>query len=166
MNKSIKLISMSALLAAMIIVLTTFIKIPIGNGYIHMGDSIIYLASCLLPLPYAAIVAAISGAMSDALGGFAVFILPTVLIKALITIPFSSKNEKILTKRNAIMVIPAGVITVAGYFAACLFIYDWTGAIIGLLGDTIQAIVSAVAFLLVSAALDKVKLKQTLLPNG
>ncbi|MCL2018601.1 MAG: TIGR04002 family protein [Oscillospiraceae bacterium] len=162
MNKTIKLLTLSAMFTALTIVLTTFGKIPIGNGYIHTGDSVIYLASCILPFPYAVFTAAVGGALSDALGGYFIYILPTLIIKALITLPYSSKSETILTKRNAMMIIPAGAVTIIGYFITGLLLFGWSGAVIGLLGDTIQAVGSAVVFLIFAAALDKAKFKQNI----
>lgn len=46
----------AAMFAALTCVLTMFIKIPImgGQGYIHPGDMVIYLAASILPLPFAA----------------------------------------------------------------------------------------------------------------
>jgi len=163
MNKNIKLLTLTALFAAMTFVLTSFGKIPVGNGYIHIGDSIIYLAACILPFPYAIFAAGIGGALSDALGGYAMYIVPTLIIKALITCPYSPKSVQILTKRNAIMIIPAGFITVVGYFLTGLWFYGWSGAVIGVIGDTVQAVGSAILFLVFAAALDKMKFKQNLL---
>ena len=163
MDKKLRLLTLSALFSAMIVALTTFIKFPVGNGYVHMGDSIIYLASCILPLPYAASVAAVGGALADALGGYAIYIVPSAIIKITITLPFTSKNDRILTKRNAVMVIPAGVITIVGYFITGLMFFGWSGAVVGLVGDAIQATSNAVLFLVFSAALDKAKIKEIIL---
>ncbi|MCL2030714.1 MAG: TIGR04002 family protein [Oscillospiraceae bacterium] len=166
MNRPIKRLALSAVLAAMTLALTSLGKIPVGNGYLHLGDSVIYLAACVLPFPYAALAAAVAGALSDALGGYAVYILPTLMIKALITLPFTPKSDTILTRRNAMMVFPAGAITVAGYFMAGRILFGWPGAMAGLPGDTLQAAGSAVLFLVFAAALDKAKLKKTLLRDA
>ena len=63
MNTKSKSKSMTALLnlvkaavfAALIAVMTAYIKFNTGinDGYLHFGDSMIYLAACILPLPYA-----------------------------------------------------------------------------------------------------------------
>ena len=159
-SKTQKPLILSALFTAMTVVLTSFVKIPIGNGYIHTGDCVIYLASCILPFPYAIFVAAIGGALSDALTGYVIFIIPTIIIKPLITLPYTPKNNTILTTQNAIMTIPAGAITVIGYFITGLILYGWSGAIIELFGNTIQAAGSAVLFLLLAVTLDKIGFKQ------
>ena len=50
-NKVI-LITTTALFTALVTVGTTVIQIPVaGKGYTHFGDSMIYLAACILPGP-------------------------------------------------------------------------------------------------------------------
>jgi uncharacterized repeat protein (TIGR04002 family) len=162
MNKSIKLLIISALFTAITAIFILFVRIPVvvSGGIIHVGDSIIYLAACILPFPYALIAAGIGGAMANVLGGHLMFAPFTMIIKALITLPYSAKSEKILTKRNALMVLPAGCITVAGYFVAVWVLFDIPIAVAAIYGDVIQAAGSAVLFIVIAAALDKVKLKQ------
>lgn len=58
----IKYITLTGLMAAMIALMTAYIcHIPTGTngGYIHFGDSLIYIAATLLPTPYALAAAAI-----------------------------------------------------------------------------------------------------------
>ena len=49
-----KLLNMvyAGLFAAMTALFTATLHIPVGNGYIHCGDAVIYLAAALLPMPY------------------------------------------------------------------------------------------------------------------
>ena len=60
----------TALFAGAITMMTAYmlhIPLPTG-GYIHLGDAMIYLAACLLPVPYAAAAAAVvrwEGARDD-----------------------------------------------------------------------------------------------------
>ena len=60
-------LTITGLFAAMIAIMTAYIcHIPVGanNGYIHFGDSLIYLAAALLPTPYALAAAAIGGGLA------------------------------------------------------------------------------------------------------
>lgn len=69
MNSQVKKLTFTALMAAMITIFTAYIcHIPVGQngGYIHFGDSLIYIAACLLPWPYAMTAAAIGGGMAEA----------------------------------------------------------------------------------------------------
>jgi uncharacterized repeat protein (TIGR04002 family) len=160
MKKRQMLLFISAVFTAMVTTMILFVRVPAGVGIIHVGDSIIYLAACILPAPYALVAAALGGAMANALGGHMIFIIPTFIIKALISLPFSSKSRRILTKRNVFMTLPAGMITVIGYFWAVLFLFDEKTAIAAIYGDVIQAVGSAVLFIILAAALDKLKFKK------
>ena len=59
-SKHLYLIVTAALCAALIAVMTAFVKFNTGSndGYLHFGDSMVYLAACILPLPYAMVAAA------------------------------------------------------------------------------------------------------------
>jgi uncharacterized repeat protein (TIGR04002 family) len=159
MNKT-RLIVTTAVFAALTCVLTFTVKIPTALGYIHPGDGVIYLAACILPFPYAFISGAIGGALSDFLGGYPQWIIPTLIIKALISLPFYRKSVNIMTKRNAFMIIPAGLISVVGYFIASYIIYDWAGAVAGITGNLLQAGMSASVFIVLAPAFDRMKFKQ------
>ena len=98
-------IVIAAMFAAMIAVMTAFVQIktPTG-GYVHLGDSMIYLTASFLPLPFAVAASAIGGGIADLLV-YPETIVYTVIIKAVNAVFFSSKSEKLLTKRNALMTI-------------------------------------------------------------
>ncbi|MCL2108246.1 MAG: TIGR04002 family protein [Oscillospiraceae bacterium] len=159
MNKNLKLTVTAALFTAMTLILTMFPKIPIGNGYVHMGDSVIYLVACILPLPYAVFVGALGGALADALGGYVIWVIPTLVVKAAIALPFSSKNPQILTKRNTVMVFLAGLITIVGYSVAEIILFGPAGVFSGMLMGLAQPIGSGILFVIMAAALDKVGFK-------
>ena len=68
-RENLRLLVTAALFAAAITVMTAYmlhIPIPTG-GYIHLGDALIYLAACLLPVPCAAAAAAIGAGLADLL---------------------------------------------------------------------------------------------------
>ena len=97
-NQRIRLLTSTAIFAAMITVMTAYIcHVPVGanGGYIHFGDSLIYIAATLLPTPYALAAAAIGGGMADLLTS-PMWAPATIIIKMIITIPFTNKTEKIV----------------------------------------------------------------------
>ena len=63
--KHLKYLTLSAVFAAIICVVTAFVHIPTHQGYIHVGDGIIFIAAAVLPEPYATGAAAIGAGMSD-----------------------------------------------------------------------------------------------------
>mgnify|MGYP002134796025 FL=1 len=65
-----------------VVFLATFVpRIPIPLGYAHLGDAAIFLIVLSLGRREALLVACLGSALSDLLGGFPLWILPTLLIK-------------------------------------------------------------------------------------
>ena len=80
--------------AAMIFGLT-MLHVPIGaGGYIHVGDAVIYVTAMLMGGPWAFISAAIGAACADIVSGFAVYAVPSAIIKILIAVPFVLISKK------------------------------------------------------------------------
>lgn len=169
---NIKTITLTAMFAALIAVTTAFIKVPIGinEGYIHFGDSMIYLAGCFLG-PYTAIAAAVGGALADVLAGAPAWAFPTAIIKVCNSVPFiiataiyvKRKNtHKIIHLSTALMTLVSGLITVLGYYLAEGFLYSFASAWISAPFNIVQAVGSAIVFILVGCALDAVKIQRLL----
>ncbi len=156
----------TAIFTTIIIIATSLIKFStgMGEGYIHFGDSIVYLTSCILPFPYCIFASAIGGGLADMLSGFALWSIPTAIIKSLNTIPFLvickiSKNDKLFNKKTILAAFISGIITILGYFVAESILYSVTSATLSILGNSIQAISSALIFFVIATALDKTKFK-------
>lgn len=179
---SLKKVAITAMLASMTTVFTYCVKVPMpSGGYIHLGDSVIYLSACLLPTPYAVIGAGIGGALADLFGGYFNYIIPTFIIKMLIAVPFSSKKERVLNIYNVVMVLPAGLISIVGYYLSRVFFLaidkatatvgfwnslfnmsTWAAAISNIPENTIQAIGSTVAFVIFALSCDSANIKKLL----
>ncbi|MBE6741995.1 MAG: hypothetical protein E7570_06780 [Ruminococcaceae bacterium] len=163
MNKKLRKAITSGVFCAMIFVLTMFVKFPVASGYVHFGDALIYVCASLLG-PWGIIAGAIGEGLADVAGGFAVYFPATVIVKALIALPFSLfnfKNEKLLSVKSGLLTIPSGLITVAGYFIADMII-DKAYALVDIPGNLIQAAGSAVIFIIISAAFDKANIRNKL----
>ncbi len=163
-SKKLKLLVLTALFAAFICVATTIFHVPTGinQGYIHIGDAFIYLAACILPMPYAMAAAAIGAGFADILSGAMVWVIPTMLIKPVLVVFFTSTNNKILTKRNIVATILAGIVGLLGYGVFGGFM---TGSFLAMFAtlafDAIQPIGSAIIFVIMSYALDKIHIKNS-----
>lgn len=162
-NIRTKFLSVSALFAAMICLTTAYIcHIPTGinNGYIHLGDSLIYLAAALLPKPYAMASGIIGGVLAD------LFTAPawapaTFIVKMLVVIPFTSKKGKIIVFQNIIAIFLSTLITILGYFIAEGIMFGtWAAFIPSAIGNFMQGIGSGIVFLLLGTALDKTNFKK------
>lgn len=166
-KKSLLTITYTAIFTAIILLSTTLIKFStgLGQGYIHFGDCFIYLTACILPFPYCIIAGALGGALADILGGYAIWVIPTAIIKILIALPFALickkyKSNKILNKKTALMPIISGIITILGYFVAECVLYSVASATLSIIGNSIQAVASGILFYIVATALDKINFKR------
>ncbi len=173
-----KNVILSGLLGAMVLFTTAYIlHIPVGTGggYIHLGDTMVYMAAALLPTPYAMAAAAIGGGLADVLSGAAIWAVPTVVIKAVMVFPFTAKKSAFLCKRNLMAPLLAGVVGVVGYFVAeCVLVRlaggAWaaaaTGAAAAVLPNVMQEVAGAVAFFALGAAMDRLRVKERLARLG
>lgn len=168
-EKKIYQIVLSAVFAALSAVLAGFVHIPNAiGGYVHIADAIVYLGASLLPLPYAALSAGIGFALADLVGGYYYYMLPSALIRAVIVVFFTSKDKKILCRRNYIALIFALLTTVSGYFAFKYILYGFiqktpgialSNAVLSIPGNIVQCVLSSVIYIIVSAALDRMRFK-------
>jgi uncharacterized repeat protein (TIGR04002 family) len=160
-NKVFKMAA-TAMFTAMIFVLTRFVSVPVATGYVHFGDALVYLVASTLGGPWAFFAAAVGEMLADITSGWITYAPATLVVKALIALPFvlvNKKSNKILTPITAILTIPAGAITVGGYFIADLII-DKAYAMVNIPGNVIQAVGSSVIFVVLAAAFDTAKLKK------
>lgn len=164
-QNNVRLATLTAMFAALIIVTTAVIKIPAPLGYVHVGDAVIYLSACVLPGPFGFFAAGIGGALADLLAGYPQWALPTAIIKVLNVLPFflikyafknSSRRDKIINLPNLIMLVPTALVTLGGYFVANMLMYDTGAAIAELLPNLFQAAASSVVFAVLGFGLDAV----------
>ena len=163
-QEHLKYLVLTAIFGAMVYVLTSFVKIPTHQGYIHVGDGIIYLAATLLPMPYAMAAGAIGAGLSDYLSGYPMWVLPTMIIKAVSVIAFTHYKTNIVNKRNIASIVPGTIICVGGYYIAGALLYgDWGAALVDIPTNCIQSAASAALFLFLGVALDRMDFKKRFL---
>lgn len=163
-NKKLKQMVWAAIFAAAITVTTAYllhIPLPTG-GYVHVGDALIYLAACLLPAPWAMAAGAVGAGLADLLTA-PMWVLPTVIVKAVICLPFTSKKETVFCTRNLIAVFLSGLISPTLYaIANVIFTGSLAAFLPQFLGTLVQAVGSGVIFVVLAYAFDKVGLNQRL----
>lgn len=162
-TKPVLLLTFTGLFAAMITIMTAYIfHIPYGanGGYIHFGDALIYIAAVLLPRPYALAAAAIGGGMADLLTA-PMWAPATIIIKMLITLPFTSHKGRMLSPRNIAAPFIAALLSASGYYLAEGILFgSFLSPIASFAGSVIQSGGSAVIFLAAAAALDRIHIKE------
>ena len=159
-NSKIKLICITGVLTALVFVVTAYLHIPTNNGYIHVGDGLIYLAACLLPCPYAMAVGAGGALLADCITGFAIWAPGSVIIKALTVLFFSSKGNKVITLRNSLALLPAAVLCAGGYYLYESLIYgNFISSLTGIPASITHSVASSIVFFIVGLAIDKMNIK-------
>ena len=160
-SQRLHLLIMSALFAAAIAVMTAYllhIPIPTG-GYIHVGDALIYLAACLLPAPYAVGAAMVGAGLADLLTA-PMWVVPTLVIKAVVALLFTSRSPRLLCPRNLAAAAGACLLSPAAYgLAACLLMGSVHAFWPQFLGTLVQGIGSGVLFTVLALALDRAGFK-------
>ena len=116
-NLSVKKLTLAGVMAALVFVMTYVPKVPVPvtGGYVHLGDGAIFLSVLLLgPLGIPA--AAIGSGLSDILGGYMVYALPTMLIKGVVALIAWKLWKEGSWLRAVIAFVLAEAAMVGGYF--------------------------------------------------
>ena len=163
-RNKLKLMCICGIFSALVFVVTAYLHIPTYNGYVHVGDGFIFLAACILPMPYSACVGAVGAMLSDVLTGYAIWAPGSIIIKALTAMLFSYKAKKIVSMRNTLMLIPATAICVGGYYLYEVIITgSFVGALAGIPGSLIQSVASSIVFIFAGFAMDKMNFRKKIL---
>lgn len=159
-KERIKLMCLAGVFTAVVFVFTAYLHIPSHTGYTHVGDGFIYLAACLLPLPYAMFVGAGGALLADCLTGFAIWAPGSVIIKTVAVLFFSRKGVKIITWRNMLALIPAWALCIGGYYLyETLITGNFVSPLAGIPGYITQSLLSSILFVAVGLAMDKLNIK-------
>lgn len=166
-------IVMTALMIAIITVSIMFIKVPIPftQGYVHLGDAMIFMSVMVLGWKYGTIAAAIGGALGDILGGFPVWAPWTFCIKGIMAIILGLMLSRAIEKCGTsigrmpvggiVGMILAGIAMVAGYYVAEGIMYgNWAAAAIGIPWNIGQFIVGMIIAWILTMALTNTPAKK------
>ena len=163
-DQKIRLMCITGIFTAIVFVFTAYLHIPSHTGYTHVGDGFIYLAACMLPLPYAMFVGAGGALLADCLTGYAIWAPGSIIIKTVAVLFFSRKNARIINVRNLLALIPAWAICIGGYYLyEALITGNYAAPLAGIPGYITQSVLSSILFVVAGLAMDKLKLKNTLI---
>ena len=163
-DQKIRLMCITGIFTAIVFVFTAYLHIPSHTGYTHVGDGFIYLAACMLPLPYAMFVGAGGALLADCLTGYAIWAPGSIIIKTLAVLFFSRKSDRIVTLRNLLALIPAWAVCIGGYYLyEALITGNYAAPLAGIPGYITQSVLSSILFVVAGLAMDKLNLKNTLI---
>ncbi len=102
-----KKIIMTGLMMALVTVSTMVLMVPVPftNGYIHLGDSMIFLSVLILGWRYGAVAAGVGSALADLFVGYANWAPWTLCIKGLMALMMGLAIEKCIKNRRNIILL-------------------------------------------------------------
>ena len=120
MDLALKRITKIAMMAAIIFVCTYTFKVPIAitGGYTHLGDCAIFVGVMILGRKDGTVAAAVGAALSDLLGGFLIWVIPTFVIKGVMAFVMGTVVEKVLPEKKGNWLLGAilgGILQIIGY---------------------------------------------------
>ena len=142
---NVRYITFTAVMAALVFVFTFTFKIPLGTGYTHLGDMMIFLAAWLL--------GGLGACLADLALGYAAWMAPTFIIKFLAVAICCLIAEKAMHRSllgYGVGAVAGGAFQIGAYTLAKVLMYDKTYALTTLPELAIQTAVGiAVAGVLV-----------------
>jgi len=135
-------IAIIGLMSALVFVGTYFFKIPTAFGYTHLGDCMIILTVCLFGTKRGVLAGAIGAGLADFIGGYAIWVLPTMIMKALWALILGTFMYKLMPNHKFSWLIGAilgGVIHTIGYVLVNVAFYGAAAAAVEILPNSIQS---------------------------
>lgn len=157
-DKQVRRLAMSGVMAALVFVMTYLPKVPVPvtGGYVHLGDGMVFLAAMLLgPMGVAA--AAVGSALSDLVGGYMAYLLPTFLIKGIMALVAWKLYKPGSWLQTALAFILAEAVMVAGYFAFEAVLYGVPAALGAVGPNAIQGVAGVAVGLLCTTLVPRLK---------
>ncbi len=163
-SPALQRLCMTALFAAFVFLAVACLpRIPFPGGYVHIGDLFLMLTAAFLPTPFACAAAAVGAGLADALTGYLLWLPATVLVKAGMAACFTSRQTKLVCRRNVAACLPAALLNVGGYYLwEALLTRSFAVPLASIPFNLMQSAVSAALFLTVGAVFDRFGLKKRL----
>lgn len=157
-DRAVKKLALGGVMAALVFVMTYVPKIPVPvtGGYIHLGDGMIFLAAMLLG-PQAVAAAALGSALSDLVGGYMAYLLPTAIIKGLVALIAWKCCRREHWLQTLVAFILAELAMVAGYFLFEAVMYGVPAAIGAVGPNMIQGLGGVVVGMLCRLAVPRLE---------
>lgn len=164
MHSKTKRIVITALMAAMVCVATTIIKIPSPmKGYLNIGDCIVLLCGWLLSPGYGFVAAGLGSALADMFSGYITYAPATFLIKgsmALIAFAcFKLMNKRLGRLPSQIIgAVLAEIVMVFGYFVFEGFMYGFVPSAVNIPANAVQGAAGLILGIILVKVFERLKI--------
>ncbi len=141
-----------SLLIGIIFIVITFISIPTSIGYVNIGDSLMMLLACVLPLKSAIIICAMGAGLADITLGYYQYFIFTLIIKSVMVIIVNK-----LKFNNIIKFTIASIVAMLLYgIVDCILFSSLNYFTVSVGLNSIQAVASVIIALLLQPCLKEV----------
>lgn len=153
-----KTITKLSIFVAITVLMTAVVSIPIvgGNGYVNLGDMVIFLSAMLLGRRSAFIVGGLGSFLADIILGYGIYAPASFIIKGLEGFIAGSLMRKGIGKKYPLFAsIVAGIWMALGYYIFEIFLYGAKGALLSVPANLSQGALGAVVSIILFKALMK-----------
>lgn len=157
---STRQLCVSAIMGTLVFIMTIVPRVPIPLGYAHLGDAMIFLVVLFAGRREGIVAGCIGSALADLIGGFPLWIGPTLLIKFLMAEVFwqialkGTKKAMLFSIRTITGLVFSCLVMAAGYTLFGAILYDSLAlGIASTPGLLMEGIVNIVAFYVAGAVL-------------
>ena len=122
-------LTLTAVMSAFVFIATFVPKIPIPLGYAHLGDAAIFVIVVMFGRKIGIMSGCFGSMLADLIGGFPIWIGPTLIIKWLMAETFAriaNLDDKFNwhSLRTVTALLLAGIVMAAGYTLTGALLYD------------------------------------------
>lgn len=155
---STRQLCMTAVMGAFVFLMTFVPKVPIPLGYAHLGDAAIFFVVLFVGRREGILAGCFGSALADLVGGFPLWIGPTLIIKILMAETFwrflpSDGEQRIFSFRIALALVLACLVMAGGYTLAGALLYDsFAAGLASAPGLLLEGGVNILAFYLAAAS--------------
>lgn len=157
-DKQIRRLAMGGVMAALVFVMTYLPKVPVPvtGGYVHLGDGMVFLSAMLLG-PVGVMASAVGSALSDLVGGYITYLIPTFVIKGAMALVAWKLHKPGNLLRCALAFLVSELLMVAGYFVFEAVLYGVPAAAGAIGPNMIQGLAGVVVGLMCSVLIPRLK---------
>ena len=173
-DNRINKIILTGIMTSMIMVATMVIRIhvPFTQGYVHLGDAVIFISVLVLGKKYGTFASGVGSAFADIFSGYAYYAPWTFVVKALMAFVVGAALEhmekkgqiqegKNITLMEVLAMLFGGIeMTVGYYIAASLMQGNWYTPLLSVPGNIGQFVVGMILATALATALYKTPAKK------
>lgn len=167
-NKTKDLVE-SGLAIALICVGILFFQVPTINGFAHLGDSIIFITVLMLGKRRGSLAAALGGFLADLLSGYAIWAIPTFIIKYVMAYIMGTVVEKYHFKSKYGWIFGAiigSIWQIFGYAVAGTILFNFNTALAEIPSNLMQSLSGALIAIVIIFTASKTSLSKRLFKSA